>query len=643
MIKITFPDGKSREFAKGIKAIEVASAISSSLAKEIVAVEINGKMVDFSFQITTDSTINFYKFSDPKGSQVYWHSSAHVMAQAVRNLFPEVKVAIGPSIEEGFYYDFDFRPFTDEDLKKIETEFNKITKSNLSFERKEVSRAEAISLFGDQGEIYKVELIEALPEDAIITTYTQGDFTDLCRGPHLANTLKIKAFKILMTSGAYWHGDVKNKMLQRIYGITFPSKEELELFLKRRIEAEKRDHRKIGRDLDLFSFHEEAPGCPFYHHNGVLIKQLLIDYWRYEHQKDKYTEIQTPQLMSKALWETSGHWFNYKENMFVTETENMEYAIKPMNCPGGMLVYKASLHSYRELPMRVAELGHVHRNEFSGALTGLFRVRAFTQDDAHIFMRKDQIKDEILGVLRLTDRIYKTFGLEYKLSLSTRGEKYIGEIADWDIATEGLRSALEEYGQGYSINEGDAAFYGPKIDIYIKNAVGKEWQCGTVQLDMQLPERFDLTYIDENSNKERVIMIHRALYGSLERFFGIIIEHFGGFFPLWIAPVQVAVIPVSDKFQEFAKTVADKLETSGLRVKYDDRSEKVGYKIREADGVKKIPYMLVIGEKELETGMFAVRQHIKGDIGTMSIDEFKNRLQEEINTKKLPDGYKPEL
>ena len=407
----------------------------------------------------------------------------------------------------------------------------------------------------------------------------------------------VKKFKTLSTSGAYWRGDSKNTMLQRIYGISFPTQEELDFFLKVREEAEKRDHRKLGRELDLFSFHQEAPGIPFYHHNGVIVKQLLIDYWRYEHNIDGYQEIQTPQLMTKSLWETSGHWINYKDNMFVTDMEELENALKPMNCPGGMLWYKSKLHSYRELPLRVSELGHVHRKEFSGALTGLFRVIAFTQDDAHIFMRAEQIKDEILGVIRLTDRIYRTFGLEYSLALSTRGEKYIGRLEDWEIATKGLQDALDEYGQPYVINEGDAAFYGPKIDIYVKNALGKAWQCGTVQLDMNLPERFDLNYIDENSEKKRVIMIHRALYGSLERFLGIILEHFGGFFPLWLAPVQIAVIPVSDKYNDFAQEVYRRLMNNGFRTELDDRSEKVGYKIRELEAVRKIPYMLVIGEK----------------------------------------------
>jgi len=643
MIKIKFPDGNIKEYPENVSAIEIAKSISPGLAKEVLGAEIDGKLYDLSYRFNSDAKVKFVKFSDPKGQEIYWHSTSHIMAQAVIRLFPGTRVAIGPAIEQGFYYDFDHIPFTDENLAKIESEVQKIIKENQKFERKEVSREEALEFFRSRNEIYKVELIEALPEGEIISMYTNGEFTDLCRGPHILSTGTIKKFKILSSSGAYWRGDSKNAMLQRIYAISFPTSEELDFFLKVREEAEKRDHRKLGRELDLFSFHQEAPGIPFYHHNGVIVKQMLIDYWRYEHNIDNYKEIQTPQLMTKSLWETSGHWMNYKDNMFVTEMEDMENALKPMNCPGGMLWYKAGLHSYRELPMRISELGHVHRKEFSGALSGLFRVIAFTQDDAHIFMRKDQIKDEILGVIRLTDRIYKTFGLEYTLALSTRGEKYIGTLENWEIATAGLKSALDEYGQEYTINEGDAAFYGPKIDIYVKNALGKAWQCGTVQLDMNLPERFDLTYIDENSNKERVIMIHRALYGSLERFLGIILEHFGGFFPLWLAPIQVSVMPVSDRFNEFAKEVRDRLLRAGFRVDFDERSEKIGYKIREAEGEKRVPYMLVIGEKEKDTGMFSVRQHKKGNIGEFRLDDFIERIKDEKEKRTLPEGYKLEL
>ncbi|HQO09759.1 MAG TPA: threonine--tRNA ligase [Clostridiales bacterium] len=643
MVKITFPDGKTKEYPESISGIEIAKSISPGLAKEVLCMNVDGRMCDLSAKIEADAKIKFFKFSDPEGQELYWHSTSHIMAQAVIRLFPGTRVAIGPAIEQGFYYDFEHEPFTDEDLLKIETEVNKIIKENQKFERKEVSRKEALEFFRSKNEIYKVELIEALPEDAVISMYTNGEFTDLCRGPHILSTGTIKKFKTLATSGAYWRGDSKNAMLQRIYGISFPSSEELEMFLKIREEAEKRDHRKLGRELDLFSFHQEAPGIPFYHHNGVIVKQLLIDYWRYEHNKDNYKEIQTPQLMTKSLWETSGHWMNYKDNMFVTEMEGVENAVKPMNCPGGMLWYKAGLHSYRELPMRISELGHVHRKEFSGALSGLFRVIAFTQDDAHIYMRPDQIKDEILGVIRLTDRIYKTFGLEYSLALSTRGEKYIGTLENWELATAGLKAALDEYGQDYVVNEGDAAFYGPKIDIYVKNALGKAWQCGTVQLDMNLPERFDLTYVDENSDKKRVIMIHRALYGSLERFLGIILEHFGGFFPLWLAPVQVSVMPVSDKFNDFAKEVLSKLTAAAFRVDFDERSEKIGYKIREAEGVKRIPYMLVIGEKERDTGMFTIRQHKKGNIGEFTLDSFIEKIRLERDNRALPEGYKLEL
>ncbi len=643
MITIKFPNGDLKEFQSGITPIEIAKGISKSLAKKAVAFEINGKMVDPTYTITEDAEFKLYEFSDRKGKDVYWHSSAHILAEAVIRLFPDVKIAFGPAIEEGFYYDFDHEPFTDEDLIKIEKEMKKIVKAGNAFTKKIISKEEALNIFTEKKEIYKTEFISELDENVEISIYTQGAFTDFCRGPHLLNTSKVKEIKLLSTSGAYWRGDVKNPMLQRIYGITFPTKEEMDLFLKRREEAKKRDHRKLGKDLDLFSFLPEAPGIPFYHNKGMLVREKLIEYWREEHRKDNYQEIQTPLLMTKGLWETSGHWDNYRENMFTTETEGVEFAVKPMNCPGGMLWYRQTHHSYRELPMRVAELGHVHRNEFSGSLSGLFRVRSFVQDDAHIFMREEQIKDEVLGVLNLLDRIYTTFGLDYSLELSTKPEKAIGTDEQWEIATSALREALEEYGRPYSINEGDGAFYGPKIDIPVKNALGKEWQCGTIQLDMQLPERFDLTYIDDNSNKQRVIMVHRALYGSIERFLGIILEHFGGYLPLWVAPIQVSLIPVSEKFADFAKKIANELKKHDIRVDLDLRNEKVGYKIREADGLKKINYMLVIGEKEVNEGFFSVRKHKEGDIGEFKLEEFINILVKEIKTKALPTEYKIEL
>ena len=617
--------------------------ISKTLFKNTVAVSVDGIMVDPETQIDKDIDMKFFSFEEPEGKEVYWHSSAHIMAQAVKRIFPDVKVAIGPAIKEGFYYDFESEPFSDEDLKRIEKEMSRIIKSGYIFSRKEISRNDALDFFKKDRENYKVELIDALDEDAVISMYTQDDFTDLCRGPHLQNTSKVKHIKLLSTSGAYWRGDVKNTMLQRIYGITFPNKEDLDLFIKRREEAEKRDHRKLGRQLDLFSFHQEAPGIPFYHHNGIVVRQKLMDYWRYEHDKDNYQEIQTPLIMTKDLWETSGHWQNYRENMFTTETEGMDYAIKPMNCPGGILWYNSARRSYRELPLRVGEFGHVHRNEFSGALSGLFRVRSFVQDDAHIFMRESQIKDEILGVLRLLDRIYKTFDLSYRLELSTKPEKAIGTDKQWNVAIAGLRDALDEWKQPYIVNEGEGAFYGPKIDIILTNALGKEWQCGTIQLDMQLPERFDMNYINEASERERIVMIHRALYGSLERFMGIILEHFGGFFPLWITPVQFMIIPVSDKFNKFAEKVYKQLKEEGFRVELDKRSEKVGYKIREADGVRKIPYMLVIGEKEMETGKFTVRKHKKGDIGEFELNEIITKTSEEVKNRTLSEGYKLEL
>ncbi len=643
MIKITFPDGNSREFTQGIKAIQVAKDISKSLAKTTIAVSVDGKVVDLDHQIDSDASIIFHNFSDKEARKVYWHSSSHIMAHAVKNLYPDIKVAIGPAIDQGFYYDFEAEPFTDEDLRKIEKEISRIIKSGIKFERKEISREEALKMFSTKNEVYKVELINELPEDEIISTYTIGNFTDLCRGPHLQNSSKVKNLKLLTSSGAYWRGNSDNKMLQRIYGISFPDKEELDKFLIIREEAEKRNHKKLGKELNLFSFFPEAPGSPFYEKNGLIIFDKLIEYWREEHDKDGYEEIKTPLIFKKELWEKSGHWENYRDHMFTSEIEGEQFVIKPMNCPGGILLYNSELHSYKELPIRLSEIGLDHRNEFSGALSGLFRVRAFYMDDAHIFMTPAQIKDEIIGVIKLFARVYKTFGLEYRLELSTRPEKSIGTDEAWETATEGLREALEAYGAGYEVNEGDGAFYGPKIDFKILDALGREWQCGTIQLDMNLPERFDVTYIDENSDKQRAIMIHRALYGSIERFMGIIIEHFGGFFPLWLAPVQIAIMPVSDKFNEFARSIYEKLRALNFRVDFDDRSEKVGYKIREADGIKKTPYMLVIGEKEVETNIFTVRQHMKGNIGELSLDDLIIKLQEEVESRILPEGYKLEF
>ncbi|MBN2789092.1 MAG: threonine--tRNA ligase [Candidatus Delongbacteria bacterium] len=643
MIKITFPDKSVREFEQGIKAYQVATSISTSLAKTTIAASVNGKVVDLDHQINSDAGIIFHSFSSKEGKEVYWHSSSHIMALAVKNLYPNVKVAIGPAIEQGFYYDFEAEPFADEDLRKIEKEMSKIIKSGMKFERNEISREEAIKMFESKGEDYKVELIKELPEGEVISTYSLGDFTDLCRGPHISNSSKIKHVSLLTSSGAYWRGDSNNKMLQRIYGISFPDKDELEKFLMIREEAEKRNHKKLGRELNLFSFFPEAPGSPFYKKNGLIIFEKLIEYWREEHKKDGYEEIKTPVILKRELWERSGHWENYRENMFTSEIEGDQFVIKPMNCPGGILLYNSELHSYKDLPIRSGEIGLDHRNEFSGALSGLFRVRAFHMDDAHIFMTPAQIKDEIIGVIKLFARVYKTFGLEYHLELSTRPEKSIGTDEAWETATEGLRGALDAYGIGYEINEGDGAFYGPKIDFKIHDALSRQWQCGTIQLDMNLPERFDVTYIDENSDKKRAIMIHRALYGSIERFMGIIIEHFGGFFPLWLAPVQVTVIPVSDKFNDYAKSVYDKLNSLGYRVEFDDRSEKVGYKIREADGIKKTPYMLVIGEKEVETNIFTVRQHKNGNIGELSLEDFISRIKVEVDTRILPEGYKLEF
>ncbi|MFO7810617.1 MAG: threonine--tRNA ligase [Candidatus Delongbacteria bacterium] len=643
MISLEFPDGSVKEYTEDVTAIEVAKSIAPGLAKRSLCAEIDGKIFDLSTKINSSSKIRFIDFSEDKGKEVYWHSSSHILAEAVIRLFPDVKVAIGPAIEQGFYYDFESEPFTDDDIAKIEKEVKKIIKEAQKFERKEISRQEALEMFRSKGEIYKVELIEALPEGENISIYTNGEFTDLCRGPHLMSTSSVKKFKILSTSGAYWRGDSNNKMLQRIYGISFPDAESLERFLKIRSEAKKRDHRKLGKELDLFAFFQEAPGSPFYKNNGLIVFEKLIEYWREEHIKDGYNEIKTPLVLKRSLWERSGHWENYRENMFTSEIEGDQFVIKPMNCPGGMLLYNSDLHSYKDLPVKMSEIGLDHRNEYSGALSGLFRVRAFHMDDAHIFMMPSQIRDEIIGVIKLFARVYKTFGLDYHLELSTRPERSIGNDEAWEVATKGLKEALEAYGEGYKVNEGDGAFYGPKIDFKIHDALAREWQCGTIQLDMNLPERFDITYIDENSNKKRAVMIHRALYGSIERFMGIIIEHFGGFFPLWLAPVQVALIPVSDKFSDFAETVTEKLIKKGFRIYYDNRSEKVGYKIREADSVKKIPYMLVIGEKERDTGKFSVRRHRSGDIGEFSLDEIISKLGEEIDNRILPEGYQLEI
>jgi threonyl-tRNA synthetase len=555
------------------------------------------------------------------------------MAQAIQHLFPGVKFAIGPAIDTGFYYDIDSdHVFTPEDLTAIEKEMAKIVKQNLPLVRSEVPRKDALARFAAENEIYKVELINDLPEDAVISLYTQGDFTDLCAGPHCPSTGRVKAFKLMSLAGAYWRGNEKNKMLQRIYGTAFPSKEELDEYLHMLEEAEKRDHRKLGKELDIFSMHDEGPGFPFFHPNGMRIRNAILEYWHQVHRKYHYEQVMTPMIMNRDLWIRSGHWDHYRENMYFTKIDDMDYAIKPMNCPGGMMVYNTRPHSYKELPLRYAELGLVHRHELSGALHGLFRVRCFTQDDAHIFMTPEQIQPEITNVIKLFNEVYSTFGLKYHAELSTRPENSMGDDASWELATEGLRKALEANHLDYIINEGDGAFYGPKIDFHLQDSIGRTWQCGTIQLDMQLPEKFNCEYTGEDGQKHRPVMIHRVVYGSIERFIGILIEHFAGSFPVWMAPNQVRVMPITDKQQAYAKEVNDKLFELGYRTQLDDRNEKIGKKIREAQ-VQKVPFMLIVGEKEAESGTVAVRQRHGGDLGAMTLDDFIARMQKDIDEK----------
>lgn len=580
---------------------------------------------------------NNYTFENPDYKLRYRHTTSHILAQAVKRLYPEMKLAIGPAIDDGFYYDFDSpTPITPDVLEALEAEMKKIIKEKLPLERFELPREEAIKFMEEKGEPYKVELINDLPEDAVISFYKQGEFTDLCAGPHVDNTSRIKgnAFKLTSCTGAYWRGDSKNKMLQRIYGTCFMKKDELEEYIQRMEEAKRRDHRKLGKELGLFTIMDEGPGFPFFLPKGMLLKNKLIDFWREIHTKAGYKEISTPMMLNRALWERSGHWGHYKDNMYTTVIDDTDFAVKPMNCPGGILVYKYDMHSYRDLPLRLGELGLVHRHELSGALHGLMRVRCFTQDDAHIFMTKDQIKDEIKNVCDLIDQVYTLFGFKYHIELSTMPEDHMGELEDWEAATEGLRSALEELGKEYVINEGDGAFYGPKIDFHLEDCIGRTWQCGTIQLDFQLPEKFELEYIGADGERHRPVMIHRVLFGSIERFIGIIIEHFAGAFPLWLSPVQVRVMPITDRAREYAQSIADKLEADGFRVETDFRNEKIGYKIREAQ-VQKIPYMVVLGDKEVEKGNVTIRSRSKGDLGAMDVDEFIAMIKEENDTRKM--------
>jgi len=634
MIKVTLKDGGSKEFESGITLGEIAKSLNHQLGKSALLAVVDGQNKDLSDKLTQDAKVEFVTPDTPEGLHAIRHTASHVMAQAIQHLFPETKFAIGPAIDKGFYYDLDSdHVFTPEDLKAIEKEMHKIVKANYPLVRAELPREEALKKFEAEKEIYKVELINDLPKDAVISTYTQGDFTDLCMGPHCPSTGKVKAFKLMSIAGAYWRGNEKNKMLQRIYGTAFATQEELDEYVHMMEEAEKRDHRKLGKELGIFMLSDFGPGFPFFLPNGMIIRNLLIDYWREVHKRYGYTEIMTPMILNRQLWETSGHWDHYKENMYFTKIDGDDYAVKPMNCPGGMLVYANEPHSYRELPIRCGELGLVHRHELSGALHGLFRVRCFTQDDAHIFMMPSQIKDVIQETIRLFDEVYATFGLTYHAELSTKPDNAMGDDATWEKTTQALKDAMDDFGLKYVINEGDGAFYGPKIDFHLKDSIGRTWQCGTIQLDSLLPEKFDLTYTGEDGLKHRPVMIHRVVYGSIERFIGILIENYAGAFPAWLSPEQVRIMPITDKFADYGKEVEGKLNKAGFRVHLDDRNEKVGYKIREAQ-VKKIPYMLIVGEKEVEAGTVAVRSRNGGDLGAMKLDDFIAKLAQEVKDKK---------
>ena len=634
-MKVTLKDGSVKEYAQPMSVIDIANDISEGLGRAACAGELNGEVVDLRTVVDTDCELNILTFDSEGGAGAFRHTASHIMAQAIKRLYPDVKLAIGPSIADGFYYDVDSEtPLTNDDLEKIEAEMKKIVKENIKITRFTKSRNDAIEFFKEKNEIYKVQLIEDLPEDAEISFYEQGDFVDLCAGPHLMTTKPVKAFKLTSLAGAYWRGSEKNKMLTRIYGTAFTKKADLEEHLARIEEAKKRDHRKLGKELGLFMMREEGPGFPFFLPKGMVLKNTLLDYWRDLHRKNGYVEVSTPIILSRHLWENSGHWDHYKDNMYTTVIDDEDYAVKPMNCPGGMLVYKSEPHSYKDLPLRVGELGLVHRHEKSGQLHGLMRVRCFTQDDAHIFMTPEQIRGEIKGVAKLIDEVYSLFGFKYHVELSTRPEDSMGSDADWEMATEGLKGALDDLGLDYVINEGDGAFYGPKIDFHLEDSIGRTWQCGTIQLDMQMPQRFDLEYIGDDGEKHRPVMIHRVAFGSIERFIGILIEHFAGAFPTWLAPVQVKVLPISDKYMDYAQKVLDTLNEAGIRSEIDTRAEKIGYKIREAR-LQKIPYMLVVGAKEEEENLVSVRSRFKGDEGQKDLQAFIGEILEEIRTKVI--------
>ena len=632
-VKIILPDGSAKEYAAGTTLGEAVKKLSNSLAKKVLAANVNGELTDLREELVDGSEVAFLTFEEDGGKHTLRHTASHIMAQAVKRLWPEAKLAIGPAIDKGFYYDIDMEhTLTPEDLTKIEKEMSRIVKENLPITKSVMSRQEAIEFFKSKNEDYKVELIEDLPEDAVISCYAQGDFIDLCAGPHVASTGKVKAFKLQSIAGAYWRGDEKNKMLQRIYGTAFEKKEELDAYLHMLEEAAKRDHRKLGKELGLFVIKEEGPGFPFFLPKGMALRNELENFWREVHHDFEYDEIRTPIILNKHLWETSGHWDHYRENMYTTIIDDEEYAIKPMNCPGGILVYQNEMHSYRDLPLRYAELGLVHRHELSGALHGLFRVRAFTQDDAHVFMLPEQMQSELMKVIELFDCIYSQFGLKYHVELSTKPDNAMGDDAIWEAATEALRNAIEAKGIDYVINPGDGAFYGPKLDYHIEDSLGRTWQCGTIQLDMNLPERFNVEYIGEDGQKHRTIMIHRACFGSMERFIGILTEHYAGAFPTWMAPVQVKVLPISEKHVEYANQLAKQMRHDYVRVEVDDRNEKIGYKIRQAQ-MEKVPYMLVVGDKEMEDNSVNVRKHGGDELGTVPFDEFFNSIKIEIKER----------
>ncbi len=633
---VLIKDGSKLEMEAGASVMDVAKKISEGLARNAIAGKVNGKLCQLATKVAEGDLVEIVTLKDKEGLEVFRHSSAHILALAVKRLYPNTKISIGPAIENGFYYDFDFKePIGQDDLPKIEEEMGKIIKEKVPFERMEVTRAEAQKIFTELNEPYKLDILEGIPDDEVLTIYKLGELVDLCRGPHLDDISIIKAFKLQSVTGAYYKGDEHNKMLTRIYGTSFPKKSELDEYLTMLEEAKKRDHRKLGKELGLFFISEYAPGMPFYMPKGMILKNELIKYWREIHKKAGYVEIETPTAMSRELWEVSGHWDHYRQNMYTFKAdEDKDYAIKPMNCPGCMLFYKENIHSYKDLPLRVGELGKVHRREASGTLHGLFRVRAFTQDDAHIFMLPEQIESEIANVLKLVDEAYKVFNLSYTLELSTMPEDHIGDVADWEKVETALKNTLKNLGKDYSINEGDGAFYGPKIDIHIKDAIGRTWQCGTIQLDMQLPKRFELYYIDADGSKQEPIMIHRVIYGSIDRFLGIMTENFAGAFPLWLAPVQVQIITISEKQNDYAREIAEKLDKAGIRVEFDERNEKVGYKIREAQ-LQKVPYMVVIGDEEMAENKISVRHRKAGDLGKFNLNDFVKSLQHEIDTREI--------